>query len=364
MVLKAKITSTRHVKNRGWSSFFENVTKDTTKIEQKRNAHNFFILAIYKRLFNNFQQQLSTTTSSFLIQPLRSKLTNQHQTYSSKMMMTNMNMNMILSLLVHLGWFICCLTKMSWYSIVLVYHTVHDIFFFIKEFIFFIKKHHLKIISAFGKIISLYMTVFQIILRPLWNITCFLIKKMMMNAVYASAAAADGSGSGSSIPDLTPANSPPSCPERCRRRRRPASAATPAAQQQESSSTAEYPRPSHNDDDWFDRNKFLVRQQKKQSKDERRNAYYNEEEKEDIDLDKFVTNYLKKKSKQQQPPQQPRSQRSQPEVETIIVETVVEDEYYEYNMCKDKDEAQNKQIDLFDNFHDKDAIWNYIETVW
>jgi hypothetical protein len=69
---------------------------------------------------------------------------------------------------------------------------------------------------------------------------------------------------------------------------------------------------------------------------------------------------LKKKAQQQQPPpRSPRSPQPQPEVETIIVETV-EDEYYGY-MCKDETQ---KQIDLFDNFHDKDAIWNYIETVW
>jgi hypothetical protein len=46
--------------------------------------------------------------------------------------------------------------------------------------------------------------------------------------------------------------------------------------------------------------------------------------------------------------------------ETIIVETV-EDGDYEY-MRPQEDEAQS--IDLFDNFQDKESIWNYIETAW
>lgn len=46
--------------------------------------------------------------------------------------------------------------------------------------------------------------------------------------------------------------------------------------------------------------------------------------------------------------------------ETIIVETV-EDGDYKY-MRPQEDEAQS--IDLFDNFQDKGAIWDYIETAW
>ena len=60
---------------------------------------------------------------------------------------------------------------------------------------FFIEEDHLKIISV-------YMTVLQLITCPLWNITGFLIKTMM-NAYAYIATTTDGSGS--SIPDLTPA---------------------------------------------------------------------------------------------------------------------------------------------------------------
>jgi hypothetical protein len=156
-----------------------------------------------------------------------------------------------------------------------VYHTVSDLFLFTEEF-FFIERDHLKIISV-------YTTVLKIITCPLWNITGFLIKKMM----NAFASAADGSGSGS-IPGLTPV-SPLSSPERpCRRRR-----------------YVNLPL-----DDLFNSKEFQTRQQQKQSKDDRRNAYNEEEvDVEHIDLDKFVSNHLEKKSKgrnfrqQQQPPQ-------------------------------------------------------------
>ena len=78
--------------------------------------------------------------------------------------------------------------------IFLVYDAVCQIYNLVYDF-FVIEEDHLKIISV-------YTTVLQLITCPLWNITGFLIKKMM-NA-YAYIATADGSGSGS-IPDLTPA---------------------------------------------------------------------------------------------------------------------------------------------------------------
>ena len=197
---------------------------------------------------------------------------------------------------------------MIFYSpIFLVYDTTCRIYDMVYDF-FIIEENHLKIISV-------YMTVLQIITCPLWNITGFLIKKMMTNAAaYDASAAADGSsgrssGSGS-IPDLTPANSPPSSPER--RPRRSASA-----------SASEYPTPH---DEWFNRDEFHTRQQQKQSKDDRRNAYNNEVEPtsppvvvhvvvDDLcDIDKFVANHLEKKSNERNFRQQPQPQPPQPEV--------------------------------------------------
>jgi hypothetical protein len=345
-----------------------------------------------------------------------------------------------------------------------VYDTVYD-FFIIEE-------HHKQIISV-------YKTVLQIITCPLWNITGFLIKKMM----DASASATDDS-----IPDLAP-SSPPSSPER--------------------SGTSEYP---HHHDDWFDPGEFRARQQQKQSKDNRRNAYKEEAEQQqqpsppvvdddyEFDIDKFVESIQKNKSKnnrynaydeqqqqQQQQQQQPKvavpipatapvrapipvqapapkraicavikrrtfvnpipgttvklstkrsaneenhdeecnemdrsrsrcrmkmgtdvdnfkdlaasafptgwllKKKSRPfnnneqddpdlaiitsklaamrvtctrkKYEMIIVEIVADGEDYTY-MCPQNNIDEAQKIDLFDTFHDKEAIWNYIETVW
>ena len=59
----------------------------------------------------------------------------------------------------------------------------------------------------------------------------------------------------------------------------------------------------------------------------------------------------------------PSHEEQQQQQETIIVETVADGDYTYMSPPKNIDEAQ-KQIDLFDNFQDKEAIWNYIESAW
>jgi hypothetical protein len=81
-------------------------------------------------------------------------------------------------------------------------------------------------------------------------------------------------------------------------------------------------------------------------------------------IDEFLKKACRSFNKEKPPASSvPCHEEEEQQRETIIVETVADGNYTYMSPPKNIDEAQ-KQIDSFDNFQDKEAIWNYIESAW